>query len=217
MPRPERLTHPAGRRARPAALLVLLLAPTALQAADCATLYAQAAKTRDTAASTAALDTCGKLAKSGDATGRYLLGMLQIEGIGAPAAPEAGLELVRGAAEGGLPAAQARLGRMHLRGEGVPADPALAAGWFERAALGGDPLAQYELGQLRYKGQGVAADPAEAYKWFTAAIHNFEREGNVPRRKLAERKRDTVAAEVSAEARQQAEQWLATQSGVLRP
>jgi len=198
-------------------VLVLLSVTPLLHAADCAELYAQAAKTRDTATSAAALDTCGKLAKSGDATGRYLLGMLRIEGIGTAADPEAGLALVRGAADGGLPAAQARLGRMHLRGEGVAADPALAAGWFERAALGGDPLAQYELGQLRYKGQGVAADPAEAYKWFTAAIHNFEREGNVPRRKLAERKRDTVAAELSGEAREQAEQWLAAQPGVLRP
>jgi TPR repeat protein len=213
---PSEPLSPSRRRLPPwslLALVTLLAAPAS--AADCPTLYEQARKTHEKAVSTAAVETCGKLAGKGDATGRYLFGMLKIGGIGTAKEPDAGLKLVREAADSGLPAAQARLGRMHLRGEGVQADPAAAAGWFERAALGGDPLAQYELGQLRYKGLGVKADPAEAYKWFSAAVHNFEQAGNVPRRKLAERKRETVAADLSDSDRAAAEAWLTEQPRVL--
>jgi TPR repeat protein len=198
----------------PAALL-LLLASGALLAQDCPSLYDQARKTRDAAVSKAAVDQCRQLAARGDLTGRYLLGLLTIDGIGTPGDAKAGLEMVRAAADAGLGAAQARLGRMLLRGEGLPADPAAAAGWFERAALNGDPLGQYELGQLRYKGLGTAPDPYEAYKWFSAAALNFERSGNVPRQKLAQRKRETVAAELTATEREQAEAWLVQQSGVI--
>ncbi len=196
------------------AAVALLLARVVL-AAECPELYDQARKTRETGVSTAAVERCGALARQGDATGRYLFGLLKIEGIGTPADPDGGIKLVVEAAEGGLPEAQARLGRMYLRGEAVTNDPAAAAGWFERAARGGDPLAQYELGQLRYKGQGIAADATEAYKWFTAAAHNFARAGNVPRQKLAERKRDTVAAGLDSGERERAEAELAAQPGLL--
>ncbi len=196
------------------AAVALLLARGAV-AAECPELYNQARKTRETGVSTAAVERCGALARQGDATGRYLFGLLKIEGIGTPADPDGGIKLVVEAAEGGLPEAQARLGRMYLRGEAVTNDPAAAAGWFERAARGGDPLAQYELGQLRYKGQGIAADATEAYKWFTAAAHNFARAGNVPRQKLAERKRDTVAAGLDSGERERAEAELAAQPGLL--
>ena len=214
MPQPVNL--PRFQRAwRHGWLLLAMVICAPAYAADCAALYEQARKTRDTATSAAAVKTCGTLANKGDANGHYLLGMLKIGGIGTPQQVEAGLQLVRKAADGGLPAAQARLGRIYLRGEGVTADPAVAAGWFERAALGGDPLAQYELGQLRYKGLGVEANPAEAYKWFTAAAHNFEQAGNIPRRKLAERKRETLATGLAAADRERVEQWLADQPGVL--
>jgi TPR repeat protein len=199
----------------PAAGLLLLLAGTAV-ADDCTMLFDQARKTRDTAASTAAFKSCGKLSAKGDLTGRYLLGLLTIDGIGTAADANAGLKLVHEAADGSLAAAQARLGRMYLRGEAVKADPAMAADWFQRAANGGDPLAQYELGQLRYKGIGIDADPYEAYKWFTAARRNFEQEGNIPRQKLAQRKQETVAADLSSSDRERAEAWIAEQPGVTR-
>ncbi len=209
----ERRTVPA--RACLALPLVLLLSAPA-PAAECPELFDQARKTRETAVSQAAVERCGALAKRGDATGRFLFGLLKIDGIGTPADPEGGLRLVREAAEGGLHEAQARLGRMYLRGESVTADPATAAGWFERAALGGDPLAQYELGQLRYKGLGIEADAVEAYKWFSAAARNFAHSGNVPRQKLAERKRETVSTGLAAADRERAEAWLAAQPGLLR-
>ena len=199
----------------PAAGLLLLLAGTAL-ADDCTTLFDQARKTHETAVSAAAFKNCGELSTKGDLTGRYLLGLLTIDGIGTSADAVAGLKLVREAADGGLPAAQARLGRMYLRGEAVETDPAIAADWFQRAANGGDPLAQYELGQLRYKGLGIDADPYEAYKWFTAARRNFELEGNVPRQKLAQRKQETVAIDLSSSDRERAEAWIAEQPGVTR-
>jgi TPR repeat protein len=196
--------------------VIMLAFGGGVAAAECPELYEQARKTRETGVSTAAAERCGALANKGDATGRYLLGLLKIDGIGTPADPEGGARLVREAAEGGLPAAQARLGRMHLRGEAVANDPATAADWFERAAMGGDPLAQYELGQLRYKGLGIEADAVEAFKWFSAAAHNFSRAGNVPRQKLAERKRDTVAAGLDSGDREQAEAWLTAQPGLLK-
>jgi hypothetical protein len=59
-------------------------------------------------------------------------------------------------------------------------------------------------------------DTAEAYKWFSAAAHNFASAGNVPRQKLAERKRDTVAANLGSDERDRAEAWLAAQPGLLR-
>jgi TPR repeat protein len=198
------------------AVATALLLARGASAAECPDLYDQARKTRETGVSAAAAERCGALAKQGDATGRYLFGLLKIDGIGTPADPEAGVKLVVEAAEGGLPEAQARLGRMYLRGEAVKNDPATAATWFERAAQGGDPLAQYELGQLRYKGLGIEADTNEAYKWFSAAAHNFARAGNLPRQKLAERKRDTVAAGLGGAEREQAEAWLAAQPGLLK-
>ncbi len=205
--------------ARSRAMLVMvgtLLSAGQAGAAECPELYEQARKTRETALSAAAAESCGALADRGDPAGRYLFGLLKIDGIGTPADPEAGVELVREAAAGGLPMAQARLGRMYLRGEAVASDPTTAASWFQRAAEAGDPLAQYELGQLRYKGLGIEANATEAYKWFSAAAHNFARAGNVPRQKLAERKRDTVAADLGSGERDQAEAWLAAQPGLLK-
>lgn len=207
--------------ARPCAhapLLALLLATLAapLPAQECPDLYEQARKTRETAISETAVARCGALAERGDAAGHYHLGMLKIGAIGTPGDTEGGLALVRRAAENGYAPAQSRLGRMHLRGDIVENDPALAAQWFERAARAGDPLAQYELGQLRYKGQGVEADIYEAYKWFSAAAENFARRGHVPRQKLAERKRETVAAELPAEERARAEGWIASEPGILQ-
>lgn len=198
------------------ATVIMLSSWSGASAAACPELFEQARKTRETDVSTAAAKQCGALAEKGDATGRYLLGLLKIDGIGTPVDPEGGAKLVLDAAEGGLPAAQARLGRMHLRGEAVANDPAAAAGWFERAAKSGDPLAQYELGQLRYKGLGIEANAVEAYKWFSAAAHNFARAGNVPRQKLAERKRDTLASELDSSDREQAEAWLTAQPGLLK-
>jgi len=207
------------RRSRPLALpgaaLLLMFASTTL-ADECATLFEQARKTHETAISKAAIKSCGQLSAKGDLTGRYLVGLLTIDGIGTAPNADTGLKLVREAADGGLAAAQARLGRMYLRGDVVPKDPAAAADWFERAASGGDPLAQYELGQLRYKGLGIEADPYEAYKWFTAAVLNFEQVGNVPRQKLTQRKLETIATGLSASDRERAEAWVAQQPGVVR-
>lgn len=211
------MAHGADRRRyRPLAAGALLLSFSgSLSAAECPALYDQARKTRESAVSTAAAERCGQLAAQGDLTGRFLLGLLTIDGIGTPADSGAGLEMVRSAADGGLAAAQARLGRMLLRGEGLPPDPAAAAGWFQRAALSGDPLAQYELGQLRYKGIGTEADLYEAYKWFAAAAINFERTGNLPRQKLAQRKLETVAGGLAEAERQRAEAWIAEQPGII--
>ncbi|HEY5789374.1 MAG TPA: tetratricopeptide repeat protein [Gammaproteobacteria bacterium] len=195
----------------PALAGCLLLAGAAFAETPCSTRYDEARKTRSEAASSAAASECGALAKRGDPLGQLNLGLLKLDGIGMPQDVAGGVELVRAAADAGLAAAQTRLGRMHLRGDGVAADLGTAAEWFERAANGGDPLAQYELGQLRYTGLGIARDNYEAYRWFSAAAANFARLGNEPRRKLAERKQASAAAQLPAEERARADRWVAEQ------
>ena len=100
-------------------------------------------------------------------------------------------------AEAGNPEAQTALGSLYLFGEGVVEDPRQAADWFRRAANQGDAVAQLNLGDLLARGHGVERDLVEAYFWLSLAAATG--------RSWAERRRQEIAAAMSATGRAEAE------------
>jgi hypothetical protein len=154
-----------------------------------------------------AQEVCGPLFEQADPVGLYAIGRLRLADI-PDTGNDDGLELIQRAAEAGLADAQARLGRMYLQGEGVAPDPERAVGLFERAARQGHPMAQYELGQRYYAGEGIAKDPAAAYRWFALAVRSNRAAGDIPRTKLAERKKETLGKALPSGERRAADRWV---------
>lgn len=98
------------------------------------------------------------------------LGLMLLDGRGAPADPAAGEAwLGRAAAQGHL-LAMLNLGRWHDRAAAFdPARYEPAARWYGEAARIGDPYAGYMAGRYAELGLGRPADPAEARDWYRRA------------------------------------------------
>jgi len=126
------------------------------------------------------------LAKQGNASAQYNLGVMYNKGRGVPKNFKTAVKWWKLAAEQGNASAQYNLGVMYRKGLGVPQDYKTAVKWYRLAAEQGDPDAQYSLG-LRYaKGQGVPQDNVYAHMWFNIAAVSGESEN-------ASKNRDIVA------------------------
>ncbi len=108
--------------------------------------------------------------------------------------------------------AQYSLGRMYDLGVGVPQNDAKAAAWYKPAARKGNPYAQGNLAVLYATGRGVEQDLVLAYMYSTLAARGYEKWAP-DAREAALRNRDWVAARMSPEeldqAQQRIKQWLA--------
>jgi TPR repeat protein len=103
----------------------------------------------------------------------------------------------RALAEAGDAIAQAALAGLHRYGQGVAEDPARAAQWYRRAARQGEAGAQLNLGEMYASGLGLARDLVQAHFWLSLAA--------MQGRTWAARRRDRIAAEMSAEELAEAE------------
>lgn len=117
----------------------------------------------------ATLEELQAIAKQGDASAQYNLGVVYATGQGAPRDLAEAAKWFQMAAEQGDTNAQYNVGGMYAQGQGLPQDFTRAAKWFQRAAEGGFPPAQYLLGGMYDNGEGVPHDHAEAVKWFRMA------------------------------------------------
>ncbi len=156
-----------------------------------------------------ALEICLPHAEAGDRTGQFCVGRMYANGFGVPMDDALALKWYGLAAEQGHPEAQFNLGVMYANGWGVPVDDVQAVKLYRLAAEQGLVIAQTSLANVCHAGRGVDQNIIDAYKWYAiaAALGDLN----------AEYKRDSVAAELSAEdlatAKALAQEWLDAHEG----
>jgi TPR repeat protein len=111
-----------------------------------------------------------ELAKQGNSTAQYNLGVMYQFGKGAVAQNYTqAIFWYRKAAEQGDTSAQYNLGSMYDNGQGVVQDYNQAAYWYSQAAKQGVASAQYNLGSMYDNGQGVVQNYNQAIYWYNQA------------------------------------------------
>lgn len=148
------------------------------------------------------------LAKSGDPTAQYVLGIMYLNDMVKPPSGTAAAELLTSSGEAGFDKAQVELSRMYREGHGVEQDFARSFSWSVKAAESGDVGAQLQVADSFAFGHGVKRDPVEAYKWYEISLLYWG--------SLAVNARDIVAEGMSPEeiatAKQRAQTWTDARS-----
>lgn len=143
-------------------------------------------------------------AEQGNVKAQFVVGIIQLKGLGVPPQPDAAARWIRKAAEGGLVEAQVELAQLYRDGQGVPQDLREMVGWYGRAAENGDVGAQLLVADAYAQGNGVPRDLVTAYMWYEIAMRYW---GD-----LIESARESVAEKMS-----QAEIDEATRRASERP
>lgn len=117
----------------------------------------------------AAVVKIAKAAEAGDSEAQYLLGVMQVNGVGAPRNVEKGIEWLRCAAAQDNIEAQFELGQIFQGGRGAPRNSGEMVTWYRRAAELGHVGAQLALGDLYVAGRDVPVDYQQAYMWYKVA------------------------------------------------
>jgi TPR repeat protein len=125
------------------------------------------------------------LAKQGDSTAQYNLGLMYANGWGVPQNDKTAVKWYTKAAEQGDANAQFNLGNKYDNGKGVPENDKTAVKWFTLAAEQGVADAQSNLGFMYDKGEGVLTDTKRAYMWYNLAGYNGSEIGSKNKDKLA--------------------------------
>ena len=116
------------------------------------------------------------LAKSGNASAQYHLGMLYYNGKGVPEDEKRAVQLLTSSAQQGNVDAMYQLGNAFTFGSETPrlvADADMeAANWYYKAAKLGNADAQYSIGLLFMAGKGLAKNDKEAMYWMQQAAKN---------------------------------------------
>jgi hypothetical protein len=100
------------------------------------------------------------LAKQGNGRAQYLVGLMNLRGLGLPQNDAEAVGWLREAAEQGVSDAQVELGILHRLGRGVEKSDIVAKELFEQAAAQQNAHAQYQLGVLFERGMNLRmADP----------------------------------------------------------
>jgi hypothetical protein len=115
------------------------------------------------------------LAKQGDASAQFDLGIMYYKGQGVPQDYAEAVRWYRKAADQGNADAQCYLGSLYAVGQGVAQDYGEAAGWFRKAADQGNAECQQTLGVMYERGVGLPQNYAEAALWYRKAAD----QGNV--------------------------------------
>jgi len=109
------------------------------------------------------------LARAGDSTAQFSIGMLYSEGHGVEVDYAEAASWYQRAAAQGVVAAQFTLGVMYAQGIGVPQDLVQSAKWYAQAAEQGDADAQFAFGLILSQGAGLARDTVQSVQWFRRA------------------------------------------------
>lgn len=116
------------------------------------------------------------VAKAGDPTAQYQLGLLYYNGKGVPEDEKKAVQLLTSSAEKGNVDAMYQLGNAYTFGSETPrlvADADIeAANWYFKAAKAGNADAQYSLGLLFMAGKGLVKNEKEASYWMQQAARN---------------------------------------------
>ena len=131
------------------------------------------------------------LAKQGNFSAQYLLGVMYRKGQGVPQDYKTALKWYRLAAKQGNADAQTSLGVMYQTGRGVPQNDKTAVKWYRLAAEQGLADAQFRLGNMYYKGQGVLQDYIRSHMWLNIAASSGKS-------KNASKNRDIVAKRMNS-------------------
>ncbi|WP_455366804.1 SEL1-like repeat protein, partial [Kaarinaea lacus] len=116
-------------------------------------------------------------ANQGDASAKYKVGIMYVEGQDAPQDTREGIRWLQSAANNDHTLAQLELGKIYLQGApAIEKDYLTAMRWLEKAAQNGDANAQYHLGNMYRKGLGTSRSNAEAIKWFRLAAKQGHKE-----------------------------------------
>lgn len=123
------------------------------------------------------------LAKSGDASAQYNMGVLYDRGYGVDRDYAKARQWYEKAAAQHYARAEHNLGIMYEAGKGVPRDLGKAAHWFRRGADDGQTASQNNLAVLYMKGEGVPQNTGKAAFWAAraAAGGNSAAIDNLPR------------------------------------
>ncbi|MES1938049.1 SH3 domain-containing protein [Salinisphaera hydrothermalis] len=123
------------------------------------------------------------LAKQGDASAQYNMGVLYDRGYGVKRDYAKARQWYEKAAAQHYARAEHNLGIMYEAGKGVPRDPSKAAHWFRRGADDGQTASQNNLAVLYMKGEGVPQNTGKAAFWAAkaAAGGNSAAIDNLPR------------------------------------
>ena len=154
-----------------------------------------------------ALKQWSPLAKQGDASAQYNLGVMYADGQGVPQDDKAAVKWYRLAAEQDYASAQFNLGAMYDKGQGVPQDYKAAVKWYRLAADQGIAKAQLNLGFMYDGGRGVLQDYVRAHMWYNIAASNGDDPEN----------RDRIAKDMTPsqleEAQNLAREWVTKHGG----
>lgn len=116
------------------------------------------------------------LAKSGDPSAQYHLGLLYYNGKGVTEDEKKAVQWLTSSAEKGNVNAMYQLGNAYTFGSETPrlvADADIeAANWYFKAAKAGNADAQYSLGLLFMAGKGLVKSDKEANYWMQQAAKN---------------------------------------------
>ena len=125
-----------------------------------------------------------QLAKDGDSTAQYNLGLLYEQGLGVQYNRDKAVSWYTAAAEGGHGDAQLIIGDLFIEGYWSKEDFIQASEWYRLAAEQSQAEAQRKLGILYALGQGVARDLTNAAYWLGAAAEGGDKEAAEWLRKL---------------------------------
>ena len=109
------------------------------------------------------------LARKGNASAQYYIGLMCHQGKGLPEDNAAAAGWSRKAAAQGNAEAEALLGILYAQGQGVRRDDMEAARWFQKAAMQGNWMGQMKMGMCHMCGLGMPMDYLKAYMWFDLA------------------------------------------------
>ena len=141
------------------------------------------------------------LAEDGDADAQFNLGLMHVNGQGAPIDYSEAVKWYRLAAEQGDADAQTNLGLMHANGQGVPIDYSEAVKWYRLAAEQGNATAQSNLALMHFDGQGVPQDFVLAHMWYNLSAANGDEDGVEGRALVAAQMTPTAIEEAQRRAR----------------
>jgi len=141
---------------------------------------------------------CQRSADYGHAVGKYLLGLMYVQGLSVPKDESRGIALVRAAAEMGYGDAQNGYGIALQHGLGVTQDIAQACLWWEKSALANNFLGQQYLASCYLTGEGATEDPSRGFAYLL-----LSRDGG---NKKAHELIDSIRPEISALDQSRAEQ-----------
>jgi TPR repeat protein len=112
-----------------------------------------------------ALPHCEKSAAAGHSTGKHLLGLMYLQGLGVPQDQSKGIALLKSAAEMGGSDAQKDYGIAFQHGVGVARDMKEACDWWEKSAMQNNFLAQAYVAGCYLGTPGREVDPVKAYAY----------------------------------------------------